>query len=75
MTRRARARNHDGAWVRGCRAKHVAKEDVGEQVPVGRERVARDDIADPYRRGPDVNAACAARIDELLDVVLPALAP
>jgi len=35
----------------------------------------RDDIGDPYRRGPDVNAACAARIDELLDVVLPVLAP
>lgn len=35
----------------------------------------RDDVGDPYRRGHEANAACAARIDALLDVVLPALAP
>ena len=43
---------------------------------VGRHRSAadpRDDVADPYGRGPDVAAACSARIDGLLAMVVPAL--
>ena len=31
------------------------------------------DITDPYRRGPEASRACAARIDELLGIVVPAL--
>jgi sulfate adenylyltransferase len=33
------------------------------------------DVRDPYRRGPEAAAACAAAISRLLDIVLPALAP
>lgn len=34
---------------------------------------AETDIADPYRRGPQAAAVCAAQIRRLLEVVLPAL--
>lgn len=43
---------------------------------VGRRRSAADprhDVADPYGRGPEVARACAARIDALLAIVIPAL--
>jgi sulfate adenylyltransferase len=74
-------------WTLGQFAEAVRRVPAEDgRRPTGRALVAvvsrvsgisqvRDDIPDPYRRGPDVNAACAARIDELLDVVLPALAP
>ena len=45
---------------------------------VGRRRPAADprhDVDDPYRRGPEVAQAVAARIDELLAIVIPALRP
>jgi sulfate adenylyltransferase len=35
----------------------------------------RHDVDDPYRKGPEVARACAARIDELLAIVVPALRP
>ena len=47
-------------------------------VEVGRHRTRADpthDVGDPYRRGPEVARACAARIDALLAVVVPALRP
>jgi sulfate adenylyltransferase len=43
---------------------------------VGRRRHQADpahDIGDPYRKGPEVARACAARIDTLLAIVVPAL--
>ena len=45
---------------------------------VGRHRTSADathDVGDPYRRGPEVARACAARIDALLAVIVPALRP
>ncbi len=38
-----------------------------------RGRPARSTSTDPYRRGPEVGRACAARIDDLLGIVVPAL--
>jgi protein-tyrosine-phosphatase len=43
---------------------------VGRQQPPARPE---SDVRDPYRRGPAANAEAAARIDELLRVVVPAL--
>jgi sulfate adenylyltransferase len=43
---------------------------------VGRERPPsrrEHDVRDPYRRGPEANAGAAARINELLKAVVPAL--
>ena len=45
---------------------------VGRQQPRARPE---HDVRDPYRRGPAANAEAAARIDELLAVVVPALTP
>lgn len=35
----------------------------------------RDDVPDPYRRGPEAAAECARILTGMLDVVLPRLAP
>ena len=59
---------------------------LGADAPRGRALVAeigrhrsqadpRHDVDDPYRRGPEVAAACKARIDDLLGIVVPALRP
>jgi sulfate adenylyltransferase len=35
----------------------------------------REDVADPYAKGPEAAAVCAGEIGVLLDIVLPALPP
>ena len=43
---------------------------------IGRHRSQADrshDVADPHRKGPDLARACAARIEKLLAIVVPAL--
>jgi sulfate adenylyltransferase len=43
---------------------------------IGQERGAADpalDVPDPYRQGPEAAAACLARLDELLRIILPVL--
>ena len=47
-------------------------ETVGRRRPVA---APHHDVADPYRTGPGTASACAARIDELLAIVIPALQP
>ena len=45
---------------------------------IGRHRSQADprhDVDDPYRTGPEIARACAARIDGLLAIVVPALRP
>ncbi len=52
----------------------LSREELLAQV--GEDRGAADpalDLPDPYGRGPEAAAACVARIDELLRIVLPAL--
>ena len=44
--------------------------EVGRQQPPARPE---HDVRDPYRRGRAANAEAAARIDELLAIVVPAL--
>lgn len=50
--------------------------DVIDEVHALRSRASgNDDVADPYRRGPEAAAACAKQVDTLLSVVLPRLVP
>ena len=73
-----------GVHARSVRGRGRAA--LGADGPRGRALVAeigrhrsqadpRHDVDDPYRRGPEVAAACAARIDDLLGIVVPALRP
>ncbi len=79
---------HPGAlgkvFTLGQFAEAVALGGVSGDAPTGRALIEavgrrpsaaapRHDVADPYRRGPDLARACAARIDELLAIVVPAL--
>lgn len=51
-----------------------APEAVAEHLWAHRSQHADDSVADPYRRGPEAAAACAARLDSDVSVILERLA-